>query len=259
MGSAEMQGELWGQAPRDWAELQEPTGKPLWEAMLDAARVGEGTRFLDVGCGGGGASVLAAGRGALISGLDAASPLIDIAEERLPEADFRVGEMEELPFGDGSFDAVFAANVVQYAQDTVQALREFRRVCDPGGRVVVGVWDSPEKVDWCVFFAAVVNALPEPPPGHGPFELSPPGVLEGLMEQARMRVVGSGAVICPFEYPDFETLWQANAAAAPMQAAMLVVSEETLQAAVRDAVRPYRTDGRGYRTANSFLYVAATP
>ncbi len=57
MGTAEIQGELWSKVPQDWATLQEPMHKPLWEAMLDRAMVGSGTRILDAGCGGGGASV----------------------------------------------------------------------------------------------------------------------------------------------------------------------------------------------------------
>lgn len=40
MGPAAIQGELWGYVPRDWAELREPTGMPLWEAMLDTTGVG---------------------------------------------------------------------------------------------------------------------------------------------------------------------------------------------------------------------------
>lgn len=254
MGSAKIQGELWGQAPRDWAELAEPGSTPLWEAMLHAARVGSGTRFLDAGCGGGGASLLAAARGAQISGLDAAAPLIAFAEQRLPQADLRVGEMEELPFDDGAFDAVFAANSLQYTEDRVQVLREFKRVCAPGGRVVVGLWDTPDKVEFRAVFAAVVGALPEPPPGHGPFELSPPGVIEGLMEQAGLTVLESGAAICPYEYPDFETLWKGNSAAGPLQGAMRVVGEEKLEAVVRDVVGAFRVNG-SLRFENSMRYV----
>jgi 2-polyprenyl-3-methyl-5-hydroxy-6-metoxy-1,4-benzoquinol methylase len=59
MGTAEIQGELWSKMPQDWSTIQEPMHIPLWEAMLEVALVGSGTRFLDVGCGGGGSSVLA--------------------------------------------------------------------------------------------------------------------------------------------------------------------------------------------------------
>ena len=67
MGTTAIQGELWGKAPQDWATIQEPMHKPLWEAMLDGALVGSGTRFLDTGCGSGGASVLGGDCGSLTS------------------------------------------------------------------------------------------------------------------------------------------------------------------------------------------------
>lgn len=85
MGSSnKVQGELWGAAAHDWAESQAPLHVLVWEAMLDADRVGKGTSILDAGCGGGGASVLAAQRGAIVSGLDGSEALIAIAGESVP-------------------------------------------------------------------------------------------------------------------------------------------------------------------------------
>ena len=46
-------GEQWGAEAQDWATIQEPTSIPLWNAMLDATRVGKGTKFLDAGCAAG--------------------------------------------------------------------------------------------------------------------------------------------------------------------------------------------------------------
>ncbi len=71
MGTAEIQGELWGAAPEGWVTIQEPMHRPLFDAMLDAAKTVEGTHVLDAGCGGGGASLAAAERGARVSGIDA--------------------------------------------------------------------------------------------------------------------------------------------------------------------------------------------
>ena len=146
MGTSKIQGELWGEAPRGWVEIQEPMHMPLWEAMLNATEVGSVTHFLDAGCGGGGASVLAAERGAHVSGLDAAGGLIKFARERVSNGDFRVGDIESLPFEDDAFDVVFAANSVQYLGDRIAALRELGRVCKPEGRIVAGLFGPPEKV-----------------------------------------------------------------------------------------------------------------
>ena len=51
MGSAQVHGALWGQAPEDWAYIIEKQHSPLFEAMLNVADVGQGTHLLDAGCG----------------------------------------------------------------------------------------------------------------------------------------------------------------------------------------------------------------
>src|SRR5690349_15705842 len=103
-GTAAAQGELWGVRARDWAEVQEGLARPLYEAVLRKTGIGTATRVLDVGCGSGLFCVVAAERGARVTGIDATAPFIAIARERVPDADFRVGEMEVLPYGDKTFD-----------------------------------------------------------------------------------------------------------------------------------------------------------
>jgi SAM-dependent methyltransferase len=63
--AAQVQRRLWGTDPRAWAELAEAHNRPLFEAVLDAAKAGPGTRLLDVGCGSGLTLVLAQERGAI--------------------------------------------------------------------------------------------------------------------------------------------------------------------------------------------------
>lgn len=260
MGTADVQGDLWGQAARDWASIQEPMGRPLWEAMLDAAEVAAETSVLDAGCGGGGASVLAAERGARLSGIDAAEGLIALARERVPEGEFRVGDIEHLPHEDDAFDVVFAANSVQYSADRVATVRGLSRVCRPGGRIVAGLFGPPDKVAYRTILGAVRDALPEPPPGAGPFELSMPGVLASLFEEAGLKVLATGEADCPFRYPEFETFWRANASAGPVQGAMRVAGEDRVREAMREAVGPFLLDGgRIEIRPNVFIYVVAEP
>lgn len=258
MGSSSTQGELWGTAARDWAELQEPQHLPVWEAMLTAANVELGTRFFDAGCGGGGASVLAAQRGAHISGVDASEALIAIARERVPRGDFRVGDLEELPYDANAFNAVVAALSVQYAANPIAALRELKRICAPKGYLVINTWSLPEHCEQRVVFKAVRDILPSPPSGGGPFSLSESGALESLVEQAGWKVVGSSEVDCPFEYKDLETHWKAQRSGGPVQSAIRAVGEERLRVAVEQAIEPYRTSTGGVRLDNRFRYVTAT-
>ena len=206
MGSAEVQGKLWGPGARDWAELNEPCCTPFYEAVFDAIAVGPGMVMLDAGCGGGYALQLAAKRGATVTGFDACGPLLGIASERVPGADIRQGDLESLPFADDAFDVITAFNSVQYAADPAAALRELRRVAKPGAPVGIVTWGAPERCESRVILAAIGGLLPRPPPGaEGPFALSVPGRLEQLAKAAGLAPERAGDVATPFIYPDLDT------------------------------------------------------
>jgi SAM-dependent methyltransferase len=96
-GSATRSGALFGAPARDWAETGEGPGgwrTPVYEHVLDRAKIGSGTRVLDCGCGAGRFAQMAADRGASVAGTDAAEELIEIAAERTPDGDFRVGDLD---------------------------------------------------------------------------------------------------------------------------------------------------------------------
>ena len=187
--AAAVQRRLWGTDPRAWADLAEAHNRPLFEAVLEAAGVGRGTRVLDVGCGSGLALVLAAQRGAVPSGLDSSPGLLGIARDRLPDADLREGDMEFLPFADTAFDAVLAVNACQFAADPRRALREAARVVRPGGCVVASLFAEPERSEGTVVHEAMSALIP---PGqaadHAPYALSAPGNLEAALADAGLRV-----------------------------------------------------------------------
>jgi ubiquinone/menaquinone biosynthesis C-methylase UbiE len=106
-----------------------------------------GMRLLDCGCGPG---AIALGLAAIVSpgetvGVDVEPSLVEqaralAAERGVANVRFEVGSAYDLPFPDGSFDAVFANMVLHHLREPVTALREMRRVLKPGG--IVGVRDS---------------------------------------------------------------------------------------------------------------------
>jgi SAM-dependent methyltransferase len=258
MGTAQVQGELWGAAADDWAELAEPSGAPLYEAAFDCIGLITGTRLLDVGCGAGLALQLAEKRGAVVAGLDASTRLLDVARSRLPDADLRQGDVEELPYGDGSFDAVTAFNAVQYAADPARALREIRRVATPGAPVAVASWGDPERCDARVLIGALGRLLPPPPPGAGgPFALAAPGALEALVESAQLSAERAIEVSGPFVYADLESAVRASLSSGPACAAIQRVGREAVRDAAAAALRSFeRTDGT-VRLDNVFRIVLA--
>jgi SAM-dependent methyltransferase len=150
--AAEVQRRLWGTDPRAWADLAEAHNQPLFEAVLDAARVGPGTDLLDVGCGSGLALTLAARRGAIPAGLDISAGLLGIARERLPDADLREGDMELLPFGDATFGAVIGVNA--FSSRAMRSGRCAKRPASPAR--AAGSWPacsrrpSVPRARWCM-------------------------------------------------------------------------------------------------------------
>ena len=258
MGTAHVQGSLWGARARDYAELVEGMFHPAFEAVFAGAGVGPGTRLLDVGCGPGLAAQLAAGRGAEVAGLDAAEVSVALARERTPAGDFRTGEMEELPWPDDTFDVVTGFNAFQFATDPVNALREARRVARPGGRVAMAVWGRAEECETPVIVAAVGKLLPPPPLGtEQPIPLSAPGRVEGLLEQAGLAPLASGEVDCPFAFPDLGTAVRGLTSAGVMVAAARRVGTEAVWQAVAEALAPFRTSDGGYHLRNRLHYVIA--
>jgi SAM-dependent methyltransferase len=187
MGTAQIQGELWGARAREWAELQERAFLPLYEAAFEAAKVTKGTRLLDAGCGAGLALQVAAQGGASVSGIDGAQALVAIARERLAGADIRVGEIEELPFADAAFDVVTGFNSFQYAGDRVRALSEAKRVAKPGGVVIAAVWGDRARCEMAAYLEALGKLVPPPPGAPGPWALSEEGALEALAERAGLK------------------------------------------------------------------------
>ena len=200
--AAQVQRRLWGTDPQAWAELAEAHNRPLFEAVLDAAQVGPGTRLLDVGCGSGLTLVLAQQRRVVPAGLDISPGLLQVARDRLPDADLREGDLEFLPFGDAAFDAVTGINAFQFAGDPRHALREAARVTRPGGRVVASLFAAPERSQGTVAHEAMSALVPpEQAADHAPYALSAPGNLEAALADAGLHVTDHGEVVCHWRYP----------------------------------------------------------
>lgn len=258
MGSAEVQGALWGAAARDWSEITEQGQVPFYEAAFAAIRLHEGVRLLDAGCGAGLALQLAAKQGAVVSGLDASAGLLEVARERVPGSDVRQGDLEALPFDDDAFDAVTAFNSVQYAADPTAALREIKRVAVAGAPVAVVTWGKAEQCETRVVLAAIGGLLPPPPPGAGgPFALAAPGALEALAEGAGLTAERSIDVPTPYVYPDLDTAVRAQLASGPARMAIEHAGYDATRAALIGAFDGSQQADGSYRQDNVFKVVVA--
>jgi SAM-dependent methyltransferase len=256
MGTAIVQGQLWGVRAKDWAEVQEVLYTPLFEAVLRKTALGPGLSVLDIGCGSGLFCQMAMLLGAQVSGLDASQALLDIARQRAPHGDFRLGEMEELPYADQTFDVVAGFNSFQFAADPVNALAEARRVARQGGSLVIAVFGKPEDTEATAYFTALRPLLPPPPPGApGPFALSLDGALERLVAQAGMTPAAVEQIDCPWQYADEETLLRALLSTAPSIRAIQNSGEAAVRQAILVGLASFKTASGGYHLKNNTHYM----
>ena len=252
------EGALWGAQAKDWADIQEPTSEPLWNVMLDATGVTAGTRFLDVGCGAGGAELLAAKRGAVISGVDAAPNSIALAKSRILEASFQVGDMQALPFEAETFDAVISVNCIQFVPDAKKGVSELARVCKAGSKVSIAVFGEPAKVDEDVIFNALADLLPPPKPTFKEYRFSCPGQVEDLMRNAGLGDLVTETINTPFIYPNPEIGYRGQRSAGSLQEVIEAVGEKAVKDAIfRSFERFAKPDGKIYMN-NEMIYVTGT-
>lgn len=140
-------------------ERQELLGDVFEEvslALLDRLDVPSGAECLDAGCGIGRTTELIADRlpdPSRVVGIDADPDLLEVARDRRPgggavDLAYRIGDATDLPFEDDSFDMVFARFLLAHLSEPDTAVREFRRVCRPGGTIAVQEPDFASTGAW---------------------------------------------------------------------------------------------------------------
>lgn len=127
------------------------------EWLVEMAQIPEGAKILDIACGRGAVLFPAAERVASsghVIGIDLADGMaietqLEIERRGLKQAETLQMDAEHLTFPDSSFDFVLCGFSLQFFPHLEQALSEFWRVLNPGGRIVVTTWGGDdERWDW---------------------------------------------------------------------------------------------------------------
>ncbi len=251
-------GKFWGSAAVDWAAIQEKTCRPVYTAAFDRVGLKAGIDYLDAGCGAGLAAQLAFERGARVSGLDAAENLLAIARERVPTGVFHVGELECLPFPDGSFDLVTGFNSFQYAASPAGALAEAKRVARPGSHVVVMTWGTPEGMEAASLVGSLRPLLPPPPAGApGPFALSDETALRGFALAVALEPLEVFDVDSPWQYVDLTTALRGLRSSGVAARAIENSSAEAVDEAHAKVLTSFRQSDGSYRIGATFRCLVA--
>ncbi|MDD5543447.1 MAG: methyltransferase domain-containing protein [Acidobacteriia bacterium] len=156
-------------AAQDRGEKMENHHSAIAEATFEQIPWSPCDQVLDLGCGSGWAARRMAQRVAdgHVVGVDLAEGMIERARRHPPSdprVEFRVANVEALPFGDGTFDKVFSCESFYYYPDLRRALKEVWRVLKPGGEFfcLVNLYrENPYTLAWVDLLNVKVHCLGE--------------------------------------------------------------------------------------------------
>ncbi|MEV0291509.1 methyltransferase domain-containing protein [Kribbella sp. NPDC050820] len=220
------------------------------EQLLDAAKVDRGGRVLDVASGPGYVAAACAVRGADVVGVDVAAEMVALAQRLRPEIDFRQADAEQLPFADGSFDAVVGNFLILHVGRPEHIAAELARVLRPGRKLALSTWDLPERARLLgVLVDAVAEAKVEPsadlPSGPPIFRFADEGEFARLLGHAGLGDVDVQTVAFTHRFASGDELWNGLLGGTVRTRALVLAQPERVQARIRAAfgclVRPYAT------------------
>ncbi|GHB64938.1 hypothetical protein GCM10010377_64870 [Streptomyces viridiviolaceus] len=247
---------------------------PLYEAVYERLDVDGGTRMLGLGCGSGLALLMAASRGASVTGVDSGSPeRLGLARQRLlPEAwdtraraDARVveGAPREARDPAAGFTLVTAFEPIGCLAGDAEGLGELLAEATPlaerGAAVVLAGWGPPER---CATTSVlrVATKLADPLRSAGSWRPALRDDLEEVAQRAGLRPDGSGRVACPFGYAGIDSAVRGLLSTGLFDAAIAATDPEQVDKELAEALHPHRRQDGTVWMPNVFRYlIARTP
>ncbi|MFI6567018.1 SAM-dependent methyltransferase [Streptomyces sp. NPDC050534] len=260
---------------RDWSEIQERMLVPLYEAVYERLEVGAGTRLLGLGCGSGLALLMAASRGAAVTGIDHSCPeRLALARERLLPDTWRTRARAGARLVDGSPEDIGSASGAETPAFTLVTafepigclagdseglgglLQAATPLAERGAPVVLAGWGPPERCTTSSVLR-VATRLADPLRSAGSWRPALRDDLEEVAQRAGLKPDGSGRVACPFGYADVESAVRGLLSTGVFDAAVSATDPAQVDKELTEALHPYlRPDGTVWMP-NVFRYLIA--
>lgn len=224
---------------------------PLAPLFADFARIGDGGRVLDVGCGPGAltAELVARLGSPTVFAVDPSEPFVEAARSRQPGVDVRRAAAERLPFPDGAFDASLAQLVVHFMADPVAGLGEMARVTRSGGVVAACVWDHGGGRGPLSPFWDVARELDPDVHDESGLAGARRGHLAELLREVGLDDVEEAVLSVAVEHASFDEWWEPFTYGVGPGGAYLSSLGPERQARLRERCRAAATEGRLVVTA----------
>lgn len=235
-------------APQNYEQFFVPAiGRPVAEDLMQKAALRPGERVLDVGCGTGVVTRLAAAAvapGGSVAGLDMNPGMLAVAKSVTPSGlaiDWHEADAQDIPLPDGAFDVVLCQMSLQFLPDPHRGLAEMRRVLTPGGRLVLNVPGSPAAV-----FESLAREMGRhvAPQAEGfvraVFALDNPDELAHLLVEAGFEDVQVHEETVDLSLPAPEAFLRQYVGSTPLVAIVVEADAETQAALAADVLADWR-------------------
>jgi ubiquinone/menaquinone biosynthesis C-methylase UbiE len=216
----EVQKEAWNKSStgwKKWDDMMMGFLNPMNDEMIRMINMNDADIILDVATGTGEpgltmASLLKKGK---VIGTDLAEEMLAVANQKAKERDIKKFETvccdaSSLPFEDNTFNAITCRLGFMFFPDIQIALHEMVRVLRPGGRIVISIWNIPEKNFWInASMETMILRLGLKPPqgGTGPFRCSQNGFMAEHMRRAGLKNIMEKQLKSKLNCGTIETYW----------------------------------------------------
>jgi SAM-dependent methyltransferase len=229
---------------------------PVQEQLVNLLRIAPGDRVLDLATGTGEVAVRAAARGADVTGIDIAEPMLVKARERAAQVDaaitFDLGDVEYLPYEDACFDVLVSNFGLVFAPDHANVAAELARVSCPGARLGFTAWKPSSKL------AELYRRFTEEPiEGREAYEWGREDHVEDMLGEAFELDFEDGTLW--LEAGSAEEIWNLFSESAPPVIALIKrldpSEREAFHRAFVELYETYRTSEGGIRAPRRYLLV----
>lgn len=246
----EQQKASWNRFAAGWKKWDPVTMEflqPMKEAIINYLQPKDGQKILDIAAGTGepALSIAASIKNGVVTITDISEEMLEIAREKaiakeLTNIETVICDASDLPFENGSFDAVSCRFGFMFFPDIQLAANEIYRVLKPGGRFATTVWNFPEKNFWVTAIMGTIMRLmeipPPPPEVPGMFRCCKPGRMRDILEKAGFNDIEEREVLSTLKTESVDEYWEMMTEIGASVVAALSQADEGMRSKIKEEV-----------------------
>lgn len=246
----EQQKASWNRFAAGWKKWDPVTMEflqPMKEAIIRYLQPNDGQKILDIAAGTGepALSIAASNKGGTVTITDISEEMMEIAREKaiakkLTNIETVICDASDLPFENGSFDAVSCRFGFMFFPDMQLAANEIYRVLKPGGRFATTVWNFPEKNFWVTAIMGTIMRLmeipPPPPEVPGMFRCCKPGRMKDILEKAGFSDIEEREILSTLKTKSVDQYWEMMTEIGASVVAALSQADDGMRSKIKEEV-----------------------